>query len=427
MRHTSRRSHHDDGAGLIFESTAHSLQSAIQAVLRFFRKSAVDSNLGALISRRGEICGLAVIAMLAFPVLSYSQTEQPGDELPTMLGSGDDDGYARAETVREFTFPHDHGPHPAFRNEWWYFTGNLETADGRRFGYELTLFRIALPPRPVARESHWASDQIYMGHFAVTDAAAGRFHHFERFARGAIGLAGARAQPFHVWLEDWDIAAGANNDFPWRLRAAADGVALNLELTPRKPVVLHGDRGLSQKSAAPGNASYYYSFTRIASKGRLSIGDETFTLAGESWMDREWSTSALGPEQSGWDWFALQLDDGSDLMFYQLRRKDGGVDPLSAGTWVKPDGATLALSADDVVIETLDWWRSPSDVRYPSRWKLVIKPTATTITVTPIQANQELDLTVRYWEGAVDAAGEREGAPVGGRGYVELAGYGNSD
>ncbi len=334
-------------------------------------------------------------------------------------------GFARADRIRPLRFPRDHGPHPAFRNEWWYFTGNLQSGDGRRFGYELSLFRFALrpPPHP-ARHSQWATDHVYMAHFAVTNAAGKHFHFFERFARNAVGLAGAQAAPFRVWVEDWSVEADTTNGFPWRLRAAADGLELTLELTAVKPIVLQGDRGLSQKSAEPGNASYYYSITRLDSRGTLLLNGERLQVAGQSWMDREWGTSALSEAQQGWDWFALQLADGHDLMFYQLRRKDGSIDPHSAGALVDPRGRITRLGPQDVGVEVLEVWHSPRGGRYPARWRLTVEPLNMTLEVAPVLADQELDVSIRYWEGAVDVGGRRNGETLGGRGYVELTGYG---
>jgi predicted secreted hydrolase len=338
------------------------------------------------------------------------------------LGGGAAPGYARAVAPRAFAFPRDHGPHPEYRTEWWYFTGNLETPAGRRFGYQLTFFRSALAPVAPRRPSAWATNQVYMAHFALTDAAGERFHHFERLGRGALGLAGARAEPFRVWLEDWTAAASAASQ-DLRLRAAEGGVALDVSLVQLKPVAAHGDRGLSRKSAEAGNASYYYSLTRLESRGTITLGSSAFPVRGLSWMDREWSTSALGPAQVGWDWFALQLDDGRDLMIYRLRLRDGSIDPFSSGTLVAADGAVQRLARDDVAIDVGGNWRSPRDgTRYPARWRLRVPKARLDLEIRPLLADQEVDLSFRYWEGAVTARAV-EGGGVQGRGYVELTGY----
>jgi predicted secreted hydrolase len=345
------------------------------------------------------------------------------------LGSGDLAGFARALAPRPFAFPDDHGPHPEFRTEWWYYTGNLETSAGRHVGFQLTFFRTALaPPEPGAaaeRPSAWAATQLYLAHFALTDTAGRRFHAASRLSREALGLAGARARPFRVWLEDWSAEGLAPGGLPVRLRAAEGEVAIDLALGSDKPIVRQGDRGLSRKGPEPGNASYYYSLTRMPARGTVRVGAESLEVSGLAWMDREWSTSALGRDLAGWDWLALQLDDGRDLMVYQLRRRDGSADPHGAGALIAADGATRPLAAEDVTLEVLDHWTSPrSRVRYPGRWRLTIPGAELRLEITPRLADQELIVGTRYWEGAVRVQGSAGGRPASGRGYVELVGYG---
>jgi predicted secreted hydrolase len=195
-------------------------------------------------------------------------------------------------------------------------------------------------------------------------------------------------------------------------------------LSAAKPPVIHGERGLSRKSAKPGNASYYYSLTRMPASGEVLVGDRAFSVEGLAWMDREWSTSALAPDQVGWDWFALQLDDGRELMLYRLRQRDGTISPVSQGTLVAADGATRVLDRDAVEVLVLDHWASPrSGARYPARWRLRVPAAGLELVVTPLLRDQELDLAVRYWEGAVGVDGTADGRPLGGAGYVELVGY----
>ena len=345
------------------------------------------------------------------------------------LGSGDLSGFARATAPRPFSFPADLGPHPEFRTEWWYYTGNLETAAGRHFGFQLTFFRTALAPpsagAPARVTSAWSARQLYLAHFALTDTAGRRFHAWSRLDREALGLAGALASPFRVWLEDWSAESEAPGGLPVRLRAAEGDVAIDLVLASEKPAVLQGDRGLSQKGPEPGNASYYYSLTRMSVRGTVRAGGEPLQVSGLAWMDREWSTSALGPDLVGWDWVALQLDDGRDVMLYRLRRRDGAADVHSAGTLIAADGATRALASSDLTLEALDHWTSPrSRARYPSRWRLVIPGAGISLEITPRLPDQELIVGPRYWEGAVGAAGTAGGRPIAGRGYVELVGYG---
>lgn len=321
-----------------------------------------------------------------------------------------------------FHFPEDHGPHPEYRSEWWYFTGNLTAPAGRPFGFQLTLFRFALAPTPSDRSSAWAAGQVFMGHLALTDPQSKRFHAFERLSREALGLAGARAEPTRVWLEDWVVEGRADGGF--RIAAFAGEVGIDLDLRAMKPVVLQGEDGLSQKSAQPGNASYYYSLTRMEARGAVRALGPELPVNGLVWMDREWGTSALGPNQVGWDWFALQLDDGYDLMFYQLRREDGTADPFSKGAWVDPAGSYRPLRAEEVTVKVLGDWRSPRDgARYPARWRLLVPSAGLDLEVRPLIPDQELHLSVRYWEGAVQVTGTRADQRVAGRGYVELTGY----
>jgi predicted secreted hydrolase len=329
------------------------------------------------------------------------------------------EGFARAEVPRALVFPADHGPHPEFRTEWWYYTGNVRSANGRAFGYQLTFFRIALAPPGVGRESPWATNEVWMAHFAVTDVAGARFSAVSRFARGAIGLAGAEPTPFRVWVEDWS-ASGINGEPtpPMHLRAREGDVAIDLVLEPLKPPVPQGDRGLSRKG--PDAASYYYSLTRLATRGAVTIAGERTTVEGVSWMDREWSTSALASDQAGWDWFALQLDDGRELMYYRLRRADGSTDRFSGGSIVARDGTVMPLDAEDVTLDALATWRSHRDgARYPSRWRLAVPAAGLALEIVPRVPDQEWYRPVRYWEGAVTAGGQG----VSGVGYVELVGY----
>ena len=336
--------------------------------------------------------------------------------------AGDGAGFARALAPRPLSFPADHGPHPDFRTEWWYYTGNLATPAGRHVGFQLTFFRVALAAADEPRASAWATRQLYVAHFAVTDTAGGRFHAASRASRAALGLAGAGATPFRVWVEGWSAQGEGSST---RLRASDGDVALDVTVAPAKPVVLQGDRGLSRKGPEPGNASLYYSVTRMPARGAVRLAGETLEVSGEAWMDREWSTSALGAGVEGWDWFAVQLDDGRELMVYLLRRRGGAIDPFSAGTLVAADGTTRRLDAGDVRVEALAHWTSPrSGVRYPSRWRLSVPAADLRLEIEPRLADQELSVGTRYWEGAVTVAGSAAGRPVAGRGYVELVGYG---
>jgi len=333
------------------------------------------------------------------------------------------DGFARAIEPRTWSFPADHGAHPAFQTEWWYYTGNLATEDGRRFGYQFTIFRRALAPGEHPSASEWRTNQVYMAHFTVTDVAGGAFYQAQRFSRGAAGLAGATTEPrYRVWLDDWAVSARDESAERTAIGARSPDVAVELELRQLKPPALHGRDGLSPKSGEPGNASYYFSLSRLATSGVISIGAEQFSVTGTSWMDHEFGTSALGPDAQGWDWFGLHLDGNRELMVGQIRLVDGGIEPAFGGLLIEADGRTVPLSASEITIEPLQWWTSPhSGARYPAEWRITVAPEGgapLTLHIEPLLADQELREGIVYWEGAVRVTG---GAT--GYGYAELTGY----
>ena len=359
---------------------------------------------------------------------------------PAGHSAPDTSGFQRALAPQPFNFPLDFGPHPEFQTEWWYYTGNLDAMDGRHFGYQLTFFRRALlPPNKIpTRKSDWATSQVYMAHFALTDVAGKQYQAVERLSRGAAGLAGAQSEPFQVWLRDWQVTSTGKDSYQLQAQATgSDGqpFAINLKLVDLKGPVLQGDRGYSQKGPEPGQASYYFSQTRLKTSGSIQAGGQPVDVQGYSWMDHEYSTSALGDQQIGWDWFAIQFENPgtdqtsqmSELMVFQLRRADGSLDPFSGGTLVNPDGSTLALTRDQVEIEVLDQWQSPhSGATYPSGWSVKVPPANLSLTITPYLRDQELNVSYAYWEGAVKISGSIEGSPVSGSGYVELTGYSGS-
>lgn len=365
----------------------------------------------------------AVIGLLSIPFVLPNPQQQPSAQL--VYEQPDLSGFDRAEGPVPFDFPADHGPHPDYQTEWWYYTGNLATEDGRRFGYQLTFFRRALvpPDQRTDRLSDWGADQIYMAHFALSDIGADDFYSFERFSRSAADLAGAQSLPYRVWLDHWTAEEIAPDTY--RLFAEQDGVVLDLVLSSAKPPILQGIDGYSQKGPDPGNASYYYSLTRLVSDGTVTVNGDRYPITGLSWMDHEYSTSALSAGQVGWDWFSLQLDDGSDIMVYQIRRDDGTVDPFSKGSFADADANTTLLRfGADYTITVLDTWRSPrTNAEYPARWQITIPSQGIDLIVEPLMANQELSVSFNYWEGAVRITGTVNGQPVSGYGYVEMTGY----
>ncbi len=344
---------------------------------------------------------------------------------PPRLASGAaPDGFARALAPQDFVFPRDHGPHVDYQTEWWYYTGNLQAENGDRYGYQLTIFRRGLTPG-AAPTGGLLTNQVYFAHFAVTDVARADHRASERFSRGAGGLAGARSEPtYAVWLEDWRVDSLNADGSAVRLHASDPGMALDLELRSVKPPALHGDRGLSPKSVAPGNASYYVSYTRLTTTGTLTLDERVLTVSGDSWFDHEWSTSALGPQGQGWDWFSLQLSDGREVMLFQIRNVDGTLDPVSGGTLIAVDGGTTRLSADDVQLQPLESWTSPrTGAAYPIAWRVRIPAQGLDLTVRAQIPAQEMPLTFSYWEGAVVIAGNSDGQPISGFGYLEMTGY----
>jgi len=365
---------------------------------------------------------LLAVNMAALLAGCEARPPAAGLDVASALGGEATAGFARARTPRQFRFPEDHNAHPDFRNEWWYFTGQVAADSGERFGYQVTFFRVALAPPGPERPSAWAARQLWMAHVAVTAIDGGHHWHEERFARDALGLAGQQAQPFRVWLEDWALSGGDGGRFPWQLAIETDAFELALSLEPLREPVLQGDGGLSQKSAEPGNASYYYSITRLATRGSITLDGEAHSVSGSSWLDREWSTSALGEDQAGWDWFSLQLDSGTDLMLYQLRNRDGGSDPHSAGLFLAGDGRQRTLNVDDFQLRPLRWWRAQSGARYPVAWRVYLPREGLELVVEALLDDQAMATAVRYWEGAVEVRAARGGAAVG-RGYLEMTGY----
>jgi predicted secreted hydrolase len=332
-------------------------------------------------------------------------------------------GFAYAREPRAFVFPDDHGEHPDYRSEWWYFTGNVNDGE-RAFGFQLTLFRFALRPGGAAAGSPWRSNQVYLAHFAVSDLDNEKFYASERRARPALDQAGVSTNPVAVWLRDWRMERSDGEAEIWRLHAAHEHAAIDLRLQAERAIVAQGDRGLSHKSATPGNASYYYSIPRFAATGTVSIDGTRHDVGGAAWFDHEWSTSALAEDQVGWDWFSLQLDDGRELMFYQLRDVHGRADPASHGVLINRDGSSTTLRSTQITLSVLDYWRSgASGARYPADWRIRIVDHGLDLRVRPRMAAQEWHDNFTYWEGAVTATGTADGVTIAGRGYVELVGY----
>jgi predicted secreted hydrolase len=335
-----------------------------------------------------------------------------------------DGGWRQALPGYVFQFPRDHASHPGYKIEWWYYTGNL-SSDSKQFGYQLTFFRIGVESQP-KNPSRWAVRDLFMTHFAITDISGKQYRFAERMNRAGAGWAGAEPNQYRVWNQDWE--ARIDPESKHQLKASDRDMKLALVLSEGKRPVIHGDRGVSQKGNAHGNASHYYSLTRMPTRGTLSFDGETYPVEGESWMDHEFGTSFLEKEQTGWDWFSLQLEDGSDLMLFQLRRSDGSLDRHSSGTWIGANGESISLGAGDFTLKPGAAWHSKaSGARYPVAWEVEVPRQDLRLRLSTRVENQELrterSTGVTYWEGAVEVRGTRAGRTVRGRGYLEMTGY----
>ncbi len=359
------------------------------------------------------------VALTAYLSLNKTETQKVSASVASALSDTEgSENFTKANKVRKFSFPKDSGSHPDFQTEWWYYTGNLQDKSKNDYGYQLTIFRRALNSVDSSkqRKSNWKTNQIYFAHFTVTDVKNNKFYFAEKYSREGENLSGAKSEPFNVWLENWEIKE--NKDGLVNIKAENSPVSIDLNVRSLKPVILQGNKGLSQKSKD--NASYYYSLTRLDTKGSFYINAEKFDVNGLSWLDREWSTSALSKNQTGWDWFSIHLDDNRELMIYQLRLKDGNIDSYSSGCIIDKNGQKTNLKNTDFTIKVLDKWKSESTgVSYPSKWQLDIPNHNLSMNIEPLINNQELNISFAYWEGAVKVIGKN----ISGKGYVELTGY----
>jgi predicted secreted hydrolase len=366
---------------------------------------------------------ILVVLILGLSLVDVGGVDEVGATSQLQASDIDYEAYARAIEPYNWSFPADFGAHPEFLTEWWYYTGNLATAEGRRFGFQFTVFRRAISPVSSDSESEWRSNQIYLVHFTLSDIEGNQFYHEQRVSRGSAGLAGAEVFPlYHVWVDDWQILAQDDIAHLVTIQASAEDFAIDLVLEQLVAPVLQGDNGLSQKGEEPGNASYYYSLPRLATSGTISVNDESFTVEGFSWKDHEFSTSALGEGAQGWDWFGLIFDNDTELMIGQIRMSDGSREPAFGGLLINEDGSTEYLSAENFTISPTGTWQSPhTGAVYPSGWDITINSSqgSFSIHLEPLMQDQELaDTDPAYWEGAVQITGERTGY-----GYAELTGY----
>jgi len=343
--------------------------------------------------------------------------------------------FKRALPGRTFSFPQDHFSHPEFKTEWWYYSGHLQSLsqDKKSFGYQLTFFRTGLTRETRHQKSKWSIQDLYFAHLAITDESKKRFKYLEKISRGSLGEAGASLyktgeKTFRVWIEDWSVEGKdlvMQNHF---LKAGDKIFGIELMLTPEKKPVIHGQNGISQKAEGEGYASHYYSIPRLKTDGKIFLQSKELPVQGVSWMDHEFGSTQLREYQVGWDWFSLKLDKRIELMFYQIRHKDGKIDPYSSGTIMFHDGTNQHLPKKDFQIEVLKQWKSQkSGAIYPSKWRIKIPGHQIELTLSPTVKNQELvtkeSTRVTYWEGSVKIDGKYQDDPIKGMGYVELTGY----
>lgn len=348
--------------------------------------------------------------------------------------------FARAAGRRAWSFPRDHGQHPRYRLEWWYYTGIVRTREGRAFGYQATFFRQGLRPGAAAGASAWRTGSLYLAHLAVSDIERNGYRYATRAGRDSLALSGAAEDRHRVWLNDWRVEPLEGAGQAIRIEARDQSIGIALTLDPATPPVLHGDRGLDQKGAQPGQASWYYSLPRMRTSGEIFVGADHWSVTGTSWMDHEFGTSQLGEDQVGWDWFSVRLDSGLDLMVYRLRTRSGNASPSSGGTLVAASGRATRVRLVDrsdghagptevfATATAEGVWISPATkAHYPLFWTIRIPSVALTLTIKPAMNDQEIPpgagLPFGYWEGAIWVRGSQAGKPVQGEGYLELTGY----
>jgi predicted secreted hydrolase len=317
-----------------------------------------------------------------------------------------------------YQFPRDHFSHPEYRTEWWYYTGNVHASDGHRYGFELVFFRQGKDHKPSDNPTAWRLDDLYLAHLALTDIDGGHFRYCKRLNRPGPGIAGVSFDEGRIWNGNWQVRWDKATNVQ-SLTAVAEGVNFSLRLTPGKPPVINGENGVSQKAAGAGRASYYVSFPRLAVDGKLNGADVT----GTAWMDHEWFTQQLDASQRGWDWFSVQLENGADLMLFDLRHSDGTVEPYSSGTFIAKDGRATHLKRADFELLPLEYWTSPkTGAKYPVKWRIAVPSKGVALECTAAVRAQELvdeeDAGLTYWEGAVTYSGSSAGV-----GYLEMTGY----
>lgn len=333
--------------------------------------------------------------------------------------------YKAALPGYRYEFPRDHFNHPDYQTEWWYFTGNVTAADGHRLGFELTFFREGVNRDPKFGKA-WDVADVYLAHLALSDIGGGKFYHTERINRAGPGIAGIDQAQQKIWNGNWKVSW---NESDQQLSAIGGPFNFSLWLHPEKPAVIHGENGVSQKAEGPGRASHYISFTRLKASGTIEVNQKTYQVTGLSWMDHEFFTHQLESNQVGWDWLSIQLADNSEIMLYQIRRKDGSVDPYSSGTYVDDHAKSTPLHASDFVLTPSgETWKSAvTSATYPIQWKIAIPKLGIELESKTNLNSQEISGQTKfapsYWEGAISLSGHRGTAKLDGVGYLEMTGY----
>jgi predicted secreted hydrolase len=381
-------------------------------MLRAYGASLTKKRLG-----KWNLIVLGLLFILLFPIKIYAEE------------------FRRALPGKVFSFPQDHFSHPEFKTEWWYYSGHLQSQppDKRCYGYQLTFFRTALRGETKTRKSKWSIQNIYFAHLALTDESKKKFEYREKISRGSLGEAGASTykkdgKPFRVWIEDWSLEGKGPSMEMHLLKAGDKDFGIAFLLTPEKNPVVHGQNGVSQKGEGEGYASHYYSISRLKTEGKIFLRGKELSVQGMSWMDHEFGSSQLREYQTGWDWFSIRLDNQCELMFYQIRHRDGSINPYSSGTMIFADGTHHHLPLKAFQIKALEKWRSQkSGATYPSKWSIKVPDYRIELSLTPTVRDQELitkeSTRVTYWEGSVRVEGKYQGDPIKGVGYVELTGY----
>jgi predicted secreted hydrolase len=367
--------------------------------------------------RSSGIARLALALLLAMqPVLAFAAQAAGESQYSVALP-----GY-------RYEFPRDHFDHPEYQTEWWYYTGNVKSADGRRFGFELTFFRQGVN-RDAAKAGAWDVRDLYLAHLALSDLDGGHFYHAERTNRAGPGIAGISSNDGRIWNGNWQIQWNGDQQ---TLRAVDSRFELQLALRSEKPPVIQGENGVSQKGAGAGHASHYISLTHLETIGTIVLNGKSFQVDGLAWMDHEFFTHQLESEQIGWDWFSVQLADNTELMLFRIRRKDGTVDPFSAATFVDERGKSTHLRWTDFSLQPggATWTSAITKATYPVQWKIAVPKLGLDLEVKTQLESQELTggaargtLTPSYWEGAVKYDGNRAGVKIQGVGYLEMTGY----